>query len=188
MTVGDLFRLLAAAFERAGISYMLVGSYASNVWGVARATQDVDFLIAASPQQIEAFLRQLPDADYYYDLATAVEAAKCSDMFNILEMSSGLKIDLIFRKPTGFSQAEFQRRTQAEVEGVQVYIASAEDVVISKLEWAKLGGSSRQIEDVAGIIKLRGNALDHSHIEKWVHDLGLFSEWDRAQRAAASIN
>ncbi len=186
MTVGELFKLVSGAFDQTGIPYMLVGSYASNVYGIARATQDVDFLIAASPQQIKAFLRLLPEGGaYYYDLATAVNAAKRADMFNILEMSSGLKIDVIFRKPTGFAQEEFRRRTLAEVEGVRVFVASAEDVVISKLEWAKLGGSYRQIEDVAGIIKLRGDALVCSYIEKWVREMDLSVEWDRARKAAA---
>jgi hypothetical protein len=65
-----------------------------------------------------------------------------------------------------------------------LYIASAEDIVVSKLEWAKLGESSRQIEDAAGILKLRREELDFPYVEKWVHELQLAVQWDRARQLA----
>ena len=49
-----------------------------------------------------------------------------------------------------------------------LFVASAEDVIISKLEWAKLAQSRRQIEDAAAILRVRGDALDHSYLEKWI--------------------
>ena len=63
-------------------------------------------------------------------------------------------------------------------------MASAEDIVIAKLEWAKMGESARQIEDVVGILKVRGKELDRSYLEKWITELGLHSEWDRARQSA----
>lgn len=183
MTVGDLFRHVSAAFEQAGIPYMLVGSFASNVYGAGRATQDIDFLVAATADQIQAFLNLLP-SEYYFDSQDAIQASKHSSMFNLIDMNSGFKIDIIFRKPTAFHQEEFRRRTQADVEGVRVFVATAEDVVLSKLEWAKLGESSRQIEDVAGILKARSSSLDRVYVEKWVKEMGLSSEWARARQSA----
>jgi hypothetical protein len=67
---------------------------------------------------------------------------------------------------------------------VPLYIATPEDIVVAKLEWAKLGESSRQIEDAAGILKVRADELDISYIEKWVSELGLTSEWSRARQLA----
>jgi hypothetical protein len=184
MNASDLFRSISSAFEQAGISYMLVGSFASNVYGTGRATQDVDFLVTATADQIQAFLNLLSPTDYYFDSQDALQALKHSSMFNLLDLKTGFKVDIIFRKPTAFNHEEFRRRTQADVEGVRVFVATKEDVVLSKLEWAKLGESSRQIEDVAGILKVQGASLDRVYVEKWVKEMGLSSEWARALQSA----
>jgi hypothetical protein len=94
-------------------------------------------------------------------------------MFNILDMISGWKIDVIFKKPSVHHQRAFQRRTSAEIESGPLVAATAEDTIVSKLERAKMGESSRQIEDVAGILKARLALLDRAYIEKWVGELGL---------------
>jgi len=164
---------------------MLVGSFASNVYGAGRATQDVDFLVAASADKIEAFLKLLSPNDYYFDSQDAIQAVRHSSMFNLIDKNTGFKIDIIFQKPTPFNQEEFRRRTQANVEGVRLFVATAEDVVLSKLEWAKLGESSRQIEDVAGILKARASSLDRVYVEKWVKEMKLSSEWTRALQSAS---
>jgi hypothetical protein len=62
-------------------------------------------------------------------------------------------------------------------------VASAEDVIISKLEWAKLGGSARQIEDVAELVRIAGQ-LDDAYLEHWIAELGLLDQWRAARRAA----
>jgi hypothetical protein len=71
-----------------------------------------------------------------------------------------------------------------ELEGLALYFASAEDVLIAKLEWAKLGASSRQIEDAAGIIALQGDQLDATYVRYWVDALGLQEQWSAAQQRA----
>jgi hypothetical protein len=183
MTVGDVFRRISSAFEQAGVSYMLVGSFASNLYGAGRATQDIDFLVAATSDQVQTFLNLLP-GEYYFDVQDAIQASKRASMFNLIDMDSGFKVDIIFQKPTAFNREEFRRRTQADVDGIRVFVATAEDVVLSKLEWARLGESSRQIEDVAGILKARSGSLDQAYIEKWVNEMGLSSEWARAHQSA----
>jgi hypothetical protein len=105
-------------------------------------------------------------------------------MFNAIDNVTLLKVDFIFRKTRNFSSEEFKRRRSALVQGVDFFVATAEDIVISKLEWAKLGESARQIEDVVGILKVRGKNLDLPYIEKWVHELGLESQWNEARRMA----
>jgi len=62
-----------------------------------------------------------------------------------------------------------------------VFVATAEDSILAKLEWAKLGDSERQIRDVSGILEVRAGALDRDYIEKWAAALGLTEEWRRIQ-------
>jgi hypothetical protein len=64
------------------------------------------------------------------------------------------------------------------------YVASAEDVVVAKLEWSKLAQSQRHIEDVAGIWRVRWESLDRAYLAKWIVELGLEKEWNDAQHAA----
>jgi hypothetical protein len=88
------------------------------------------------------------------------------------------------RKSRAFSEEEFRRRTRFNLQAVPLFVASAEDVVISKLEWAKLAQSVRQIEDVAAILRMRWDLLDHIYLEKWIRGLGLATEWNDARNAA----
>ena len=105
-------------------------------------------------------------------------------MFNIIDLATGWKIDLIIRKSRAFSGEEFRRRQRIELQDLALFVASAEDVIISKLEWSKLAQSRRQIEDVAGILRMRWESLDHSYLEKWLRELGLKTEWEDARRVA----
>ena len=50
---------------------------------------------------------------------------------------AGVKIDLIIRKSRAFSLEEFDRRQLVTVQGLPLFVASAEDVAIAKLEWSK---------------------------------------------------
>lgn len=93
-------------------------------------------------------------------------------------------MDLIFRKSRLFSKEEFTRRKLANIEGFSLYVASVEDVVLAKLEWAKLSQSHRQIQDVVSVLKLKHRELDRQYLEKWVAELTLFPEWNDALAAA----
>ncbi|HEY7402109.1 MAG TPA: hypothetical protein VIB39_01190 [Candidatus Angelobacter sp.] len=163
---------------------MLTGSFASSVYGMNRGSADIDFIIAADEAAIKRLLNLLPEKAFYSDLNQALEACRTNSMFNIIDNGTGFKIDFIFLKSRAFGHEEFNRRKKATVWGVPLYVATPEDIVIAKLEWAKLGESSRQIEDVAGILKVRSNELDLPYIEKWIQELGLSSQWAHACRLA----
>jgi hypothetical protein len=105
-------------------------------------------------------------------------------MFNIIEIATGWKLDLVIRKARPFSIEEMQRRTTTKILGMDVPTATAEDTIIAKLEWANPGASDRQLRDVAGILGVRGADLDFAYIERWVTELGHAELWQRARAAA----
>lgn len=166
---------------------MLSGSFASAYYGAARSTQDIDLVVEANPARLEELARQLPKESYYFDLAAALEGLKHRSMFNIIDLATGWKIDFILRKERAFSEEEFQRRRRAQLHGVPVFIASAEDVILSKLEWSKLSQSQRQIDDVVTILRARSGSLDQSYLRKWVASLQIEAEW-RSARERAEIS
>jgi hypothetical protein len=174
-------RRVLHALERAGVPYMLTGSFASAFHGAPRTTQDVDVVIAPTLGSLQKLIREFPEDQYYVSREAALRAYGSESLFNVIDLSSGWKIDFIVRKSRAFSQEEFGRRRAADLLGMTLYIASAEDVVLSKLEWAKLSESERQIADVVGILRTQGNELDHVYIERWATALGVDAQWNRAR-------
>jgi hypothetical protein len=181
--VEELRRLLGA-IDRAGIPYMVTGSYASSFHGTPRASQDIDLVVAPTVDQLRELARSLSSSDYYVSEQSALDAFRRKGMFNIIDTSTGWKADLIIRKDRPFSLEEFRRRETTEIAGMQVTVATPEDVILAKLEWAKAGGSSRQIEDAAGILRARGSELDHDYLERWVPELNVQAQWEEASRVS----
>ena len=188
MSVSDVFARIKSALDSAGIPFMLSGSFASAVYGVPRSTQDIDFVIAATASQLRTLIQALPSDQYYADLDAALEAHERRSLFNVIDSATGWKIDFIIRKSRAFSEEEFGRRRLLDIEGTSLFVASAEDVIIAKLEWSKLSKSQRQLEDVAAILRVRFERLDHSYLEKWIAELGLRGEWKDALLASGLPN
>ncbi len=184
MNVAEVFRRLTRALDQAGIPYMLTGSFASAYYGFPRSSQDIDLIIEATPAQLQTFFQFLPSDEYYADLEMALQARERQSLFNVIDLLTGWKIDLIFRKSRPFSEEEFERRQPVVLQGFTIFVASAEDVVVAKLEWAKRAQSRRHIEDVAGILRMRWDVLEHAYLEKWIVELGLATEWKDARQAA----
>ena len=164
---------------------MLTGSFASAFHGSPRATQDIDLVVDADEPRLRTLIRSLRPGEYYVDEDAAVEALRTETQFNIVDLATGWKIDVIIRKSRAFSVAEFARRRPVEFDGVRLAVATAEDMIVAKLEWAQLGASKRQLEDVASILRIRGAEIDTAYVERWVAGLGLAAEWAEA-RALAS--
>jgi hypothetical protein len=184
MTTADIFRRILLALESAGIPSMLTGSFASSYHGIPRATQDIDIVIAPTAGQLRHLVRLLPAAEYYVSEQAALDALVHESQFNIIDFETGWKIDLIIRKSRPFSRTEFERRSAVDLFGLRVFIASAEDVLVAKLEWAKAGQSTRQLEDCANILQSREDDLDRNYVEHWVTQLGLQTQWEQAREMA----
>jgi hypothetical protein len=184
MSASEVLRKITTLLDDAGIAYMLTGSFASAHYGAPRSTLDIDIVIAANPEQLQKFVHSLPSHEYYADLETALEAFHRQSMFNVIDSVQGWKIDLIIRKTRAFSQEEFERRKVVNLQELPLFVAGPEDVVIAKLEWSNFSKSKRQIEDVAAILRARGESLDQIYLKKWIRELGLEKEWAEAQAAA----
>lgn len=177
-----LLRRVSEELTGAGIPHMLTGSFAAAWYGAARATLDIDMVIDATPDQLGRFVARFPAEHFYMSLEAALEARSNESQFNLIDLDSGWKVDLIIRKARAFSRTEFERRIPFEYEGAALSVVSAEDLMIAKLEWAKMGGSRRQLEDVARLLELRAAQLDSDYLVRWVKALGLDGEWTEARR------
>lgn len=167
-TVRDLVSILDAA----NVSYMVAGSVASTLHGEPRSTQNIDLAVEMEGSTLRALLGMLPEHRYYVSTEAAVDALRRRGQFNIIDMESGWKADIIVRKSRPFSRMEFSRRMKRSAFGIQLCVASAEDVVLSKLEWSvKMGGSERQLRDVRGVIAANKDTLDLVYLRRWGDEL-----------------
>ena len=96
----------------------------------------------------------------------------------MIDIATGWKVDFIIAKASEYAHTAMSRRKQLEIEGNVMCVVSAEDIILSKMEWAKgSGGSDRQILDAADVVRSQGTTLDKAYIEHWAKQLGLQQEW-----------
>jgi hypothetical protein len=183
-TPSSVITRFAALLDAAGVPYMLTGSFASGIHGQPRASHDIDFVIAPTLGALHKLLALLPEDQFYVSREAALDAYGRESLFNAVDMASGWKVDFICRKSRPFSLAEFDRRQLQEIEGRHVFVTSAEDALLSKLEWSKLTESERQLEDAAGIVAIQRGDLDIDYIEKWATTLGLNAQWQKVRALA----
>lgn len=176
---------IVAELDASGIPHMVAGSFASTYHGEPRATHDIDLVIDPSREQLQRLARGLDPAQYYVSVEAAEEAWTRRGQFNVVDLASGWKVDLIVRKDRPFSREEFSRREPACMLETQVFVATAEDTILAKLEWARLGGSERQLRDVIGVLEMRGADLDRAYIRRWARELDVEALWERAQAEVA---
>jgi len=154
---------------------MVTGSLASSYHGEPRATRDADIVIDPTPDGLARLVESLIDGDFHVDRDAASEAltrrAQCNAIAN-----DATKVDFIIRKDRAFSIEEFRRRQRANLLGTTGFVATAEDLVIAKLEWAAASDSDRQIRDAAAIVAV-ANELDEAYVDRWAATLGLTDAW-----------
>lgn len=177
--VDSLLAHVVHALDRAGVPYMLAGSFASSHHGAPRATQDIDIVVDPTFDSLDRFLEEVKGGLLYFDAAVAREELKRRGQFNIIDGATAWKVDVIFRKARPFSKEEMSRRAPAVVLGVDVFVATAEDTILAKLEWAKLGESERQLADVRSLVEATRDRLDRAYIDRWLDALGVRALWDR---------
>jgi hypothetical protein len=179
----DVLLRVAGDLDTAGIPYMIGGSVASGLHSPARSTFDVDFIIDPTPPQLEHWLTLLGDR-FYSSSDMALDALRQRSMFNIIDLTTGVKADLMIRKDHPWHIEEFRRRESRDLDGRLIYIASAEDIILSKLEWNKITPSERQLRDAQGVAVVQWPTLDREYMRKWAPQLGVTAELEEVLRIA----
>lgn len=170
--------------ERTDVPYMITGSIASSFHGEPRGTRDVDVVIDPEPDALKRLVDEIGRASLYVDLDSARTALRDRGQFNAIDGSGGWKVDFLVRKDRPFSRTEFDRRQRADILGRSAWVASPEDMIVAKLEWAAMTTSDRQLTDVAVMLTVGAGTLDIAYVSYWVAELGLHQGWSRVQSLA----
>ncbi len=157
---------------------MVVGSFAASVYGVSRVTHAIDVVVALRLEEIPRLQKAL-GPEFFFDEVAAAEAVGRSDMFNVLHMDSGLKVDFWILGDKDFARNQFARRRSTPTWGVTGYVATPEDTVLSKLLWYKITPSDRQLSDIRDILIVEKGLLDYEYMKHWAHRLGVQDLYDK---------
>ncbi len=168
-----LLKDICNKLDNARIEYMLTGSFAMAFYSTPRMTRDIDIIIKVSPKDIHQII-DLFKNDFYISQAAVEEALKNTTMFNIIHNDTVMKIDFIIRKNEEYRVNEFLRRQKISIDDTLISVVSPEDLILSKLFWAKDSNSELQLRDVRAI-KAAVKNIDDDYIKKWAKKLNLES-------------
>jgi hypothetical protein len=169
----DIIRDVSARLERGGFAYMLTGSMAMNYYAQPRMTRDIDLVVALTTQDTDKVMG-LFAPDYYISRDAVSSSIAHESLFNLIHQDSVIKVDCIVRKSSPYRRTEFERRQRITIEDFSIWITSKEDLIISKLWWAKDSRSEIQLHDVKN---LASTGCDTAYIALWTKELGLVNLW-----------
>ena len=171
--------------DRLGVAHYVDGSLASSAHGVPRASIDADVVAALTLEQAEGFIAALRDA-YYLSEDRVRDAIRRRSSCNLIHLDTMIKIDVFVAKDRPFERRALARRSTIEVGGeprATLPVASAEDIVLAKLEWYRAGGesSARQWEDVLGVLRTSAaGSLDLEYLRAGAAELDVTDLLSRA--------
>lgn len=170
--LSDELRFLAyvtTRLDRAGIAYMLTGSMAMMFYAVPRMTRDIDLVVECQDEDIDALVEAFAE-DCYISAAAVRDAVNTRGMFNVIHTEMAIKADFVVRRATDYRKLEFSRSRVVDLDGLVVTVVSPEDLILSKLDWARDSHSESQYRDVSQLLRAVPG-LDFAYLDNWAREL-----------------
>ncbi|MBL8920352.1 MAG: hypothetical protein JNJ54_15905 [Myxococcaceae bacterium] len=177
MKVEDSTLAVVRALERMGVRHYVTGSLASSLHGDPRSTNDADLVAALQPHHYAALVKEL-GSRFYVDEEEFLRAVQSERSFNLVDEVELAKVDVFCVAPAGYQAEALSRVVSLELERddpfSSVSVASANDVILSKLRWYRLGGetSDRQWSDLLGVARAQQGRLDLEYLRRWSREQG----------------
>lgn len=188
MSQQKLLERVISALDQSGIPYMLTGSLVSSLQGEPRATHDIDVVVALDEIGASKLQKIFQPPDFYLDPERVTEAIRTSDSFNLIEVTTGDKVDFWMLTDEPFDRSRFARRYAEEVLGIHAQFSRPEDTILAKLRWAKLaGGSEKQLTDALRVYELQYGTLDLDYLRRWAAELGVTDLMGRIEEEAEVV-
>ncbi len=174
----EILHKVCNTLTRLRVPYMLTGSFAMHFHANPRMTRDIDIVVELTERDVKKLCATL-SSEFYTDEEMAIQAIREGSLFNIIFHKAAFKVDFVIKKQTEYAMEAFSRKQELVLLGEKVWVSSAEDLVVSKLDWARDSHSELQLRDVSNLLKVKG--LDISYVEKWIDKLGLSGLYAKAK-------
>ncbi len=168
----------AGRLENLKIPYMLTGSMAMFQYSIYRMTADIDIVMELKASHAQILINNL-EPEYVLPHNSMMKAIASERMFNAIHQETAFKVDCVLRKSTPFQKSAFERRQKVDFHGKDIFIITAEDLIISKLLWAADSKSEKQYGDVKNLMR---NPVDDNYIESWASKLGIIDAYDQCRK------
>jgi hypothetical protein len=166
MTSTEAVLKVLDALEDCGIPYMLVGSNSSSTYGIPRLTQDADFVIELGEKSILELARRIAPS-IRIDPQMSFETVTMTRRYVADVVGTPFKIEFFLLNDDPHNQERFRRRQRVSALGREVWMPTAEDVIVTKLHWALLANRSKDREDVQGVIAVQRDQIDWDYVYRW---------------------
>ena len=158
------------ALEACQIEYMIVGAFSSNAYSIGRSTKDADFVVALRATQLTALMQRL-GSDFRLDPQLQFETLTGSLRNVITFVPTKFQIELFRLNQKDEHHLERFRRRRRQLLRVldrEVWIPTAEDVVIQKLRWQR----RKDLDDVVNVLGVSGPGMDWDYLNSWTQKHG----------------
>ncbi|MBN1554363.1 MAG: hypothetical protein JXA11_06435 [Phycisphaerae bacterium] len=183
MTQLELLRRVIDIFEELNIPYMIVGSFASGVYGDARLTKDIDVVAMIKYGDASRLTKKFPIPEFYFSSEAVGQAIRTNGQFNIIHPASGNKIDVLMTPDSLWGDMQMQRRQRRRIfPDHEAYVARPEDIILSKMRYYKEGGSEKHMRDISSMLKISPAEIDRDYVETWAKKLDVMDVWEAILR------
>lgn len=186
MTSDEAVENVIQALEETGIPHMVVGSFASNYYGIARSTKDADILINLGEQSIDGLSSRLAEG-LRFDPQMSFEPATFASKNVIHLQGKPFEIELFHLTDDPHNLEQFRRRRRINYGSWETWIPTAEDVIITKLRWAFQLNRRKDEDDVRDVIAVQQNKVDWSYVESWCDQHGTRGLLDAIRQSIGEI-
>ena len=171
MKTEQIVRRVLDSLDSVGIRYVLVGSFASNVYGVVRSTLDADIVVQTAPGQVADLIRSL-GPQFERELQTQFETVTGTQKTLLRERESGFEIELFDLSNDRHDQERFARRRKLPMFDRETWVLAVEDVLVTKLRWLHLANRAKDLGDIQNVIAVSGDIVDWPYVERWCDQHG----------------
>ena len=165
----EVLRDAVTRLEQAGVAYMLTGSIAVGYYAQPRMTRDIDLVVELEPGDAERIAAAFAP-EFNCDVDVIRGAIARQSLFNLIHVEGVVKVDFVVRKDRPYRREEFRRRRHIEIGGHALWVVSPEDLILSKLAWAKASRSEMQLRDVRQLLT-SVPTLDQTYLDRWAAHL-----------------